>query len=173
MQVQSPTRPLPVLPGETAHTITTVPITTELVEKTLSPPDLTACVSSPQGSSLDPQGILTLYKAQIRPCMEYGALTWMSSAPTDTRRLDTVQRHALHLLGEDEITASTMSLEHRRDVATLTVCHKAWVQHTPHLTRLSLQPHPPGRMTRQAGASGDASLPFLTTPVEPLHGGHA
>ena len=24
-------------------------------------------------------GILILYKAQIRPCMEYGALTWMSS----------------------------------------------------------------------------------------------
>ena len=25
--------------------------------------------------TLDPRGILTLYKVQIRPCMEYGALT--------------------------------------------------------------------------------------------------
>ncbi|XP_050714148.1 uncharacterized protein LOC126997138 [Eriocheir sinensis] len=49
--------------------------------------------------SLDPRGILTLYKAQIRPCMEYGALSWMSSAVTHTRRLDAVQRRVLRLLG--------------------------------------------------------------------------
>ncbi|MPC54390.1 hypothetical protein E2C01_048304 [Portunus trituberculatus] len=128
---------------------------------------------------VDPRGILTLYKAQIRSCMEYGALTWMSSPSTYTRRRDAVQRRALRVLGKDEeIAASITSLEHRRDIATLTMCHKAWVQHTPHLTRLSLPPHPPGR---QAG--GGASLPLLTTPaifqsqgsasVEPLHGGHA
>ena len=101
--------------------------------------------------SLDSRGILNLYKAQIRPCMEYGALTWMSSAHTHTSRLDAVQRRALRLLGEDdENAASITSLEHRRDVATLTVCQKAQVLHTPHLTSLSLPPHPPGRMTRQA-----------------------
>ncbi|XP_045105093.1 uncharacterized protein LOC123500440 [Portunus trituberculatus] len=33
MQVECPTRPPPVLPRETAHTITSIPITTELVEK--------------------------------------------------------------------------------------------------------------------------------------------
>ena len=101
--------------------------------------------------SLDSRGILNLYKAQIRPCMEYGALTWMSSAHTHTSRLDAVQRRALRLLGEDhDDAASITSLEHRRDVATLTVCQKAQVLHTPHLTSLSLPPHPPGRMTRQA-----------------------
>ena len=42
--------------------------------------------------SLDSRGILTLYKAQIRPCMEYGALAWMSGAATHTRRLDAMQR---------------------------------------------------------------------------------
>ncbi|MPC66280.1 hypothetical protein E2C01_060427 [Portunus trituberculatus] len=103
--------------------------------------------------SLDLWGILTLYRAQICHCMEYGALTWMSSTTTHTRHLDAVKRHALHLLGKDkEITASIMSLEHRRDVATLMACHKAWVQHTPHLTCLSLPPYSLRRMTRQAGA---------------------
>lgn len=36
----------------------------------------TASVAHPpqDGRQLDPQGIMTLYKAQIQPCMEYGAL---------------------------------------------------------------------------------------------------
>ena len=32
--------------------------------------------------NLDFHGILILYKAQIRLCMEYGALTWMSNSAT-------------------------------------------------------------------------------------------
>ena len=103
--------------------------------------------------SLDSRGILTLYKAQIRPCMEYGALAWMSGAATHTRRLDAVQRRALRLLGEEaEIPASMTSLEHRRDVSALTVCHKTQVLSTPHLTQLCLPLHPAHRTTRQAQA---------------------
>ena len=57
--------------------------------------------------SLDTRDILTPYKAQIRHCMEYGALAWMSGAATHTRRLDAVQSCALRLLGEEaEIPAS-------------------------------------------------------------------
>ena len=100
--------------------------------------------------NLDSRGILTLYKAQIRPCMEYGALTWMSAATTHTRRLDAVQRRALRLLGDGEETPESItSLEHRRDVAALTVCHKTQVLHTPHLHQLRLPPHRAQRVTRQ------------------------
>ncbi|XP_050714130.1 uncharacterized protein LOC126997114 [Eriocheir sinensis] len=96
--------------------------------------------------SLDPRGILTLYKAQIRPCMEYGALSWMSSAVTHARRLDAVQRRALRLLEDEvEIPASITS-------ATLAVCHKTQVLHTPHLSRLCLTPHLAHRATRQVAA---------------------
>ena len=103
--------------------------------------------------SLDSRDILTLYKTQISPCMEYGDLTWMCRAPTHTKRLEGVQRRALRLLGEkEEMATSTTSLEHRRDMANLTVCQKVWVQHTPYLTRLNLPLHPPGRMTREAEA---------------------
>ena len=107
--------------------------------------------------SLDSRGILTLYKAQIRPCMKHSALTGMSSAPAHARRLDAVQGGALRLLMEDEeIATKITSLKHQRDVGTLAVCHKA--THTsPHLTRLSLPPHPPGGMTREAGA-GDKQV---------------
>ena len=115
-------------------------------------------------SNLDPQGILTLYKAQIRPCMEYGALTWMSSAVTHTRRLDAVQRRALRLLGDDEeITGSVTSLEHRRDVAALTVCHKTQVLHVPHLARLYSPPHHSQRATRQAAAGRRLTVPRSNT----------
>ena len=91
--------------------------------------------------------------------MEYGALKWMSSTPTHTRRLDVVQRSVLRLLGKDEeITTSITSLDRWRDVATLMVCHKAWAQHTPHLTYLSLPPHP-----RRAGAGDHQMLVFFST----------
>ena len=42
--------------------------------------------------TLDPRDILTLYKAQIRPCIGYVALTWMSSAATHTQRLDAMEQ---------------------------------------------------------------------------------
>ena len=103
--------------------------------------------------SLDSRGILTLYKAQIRPCMEYGALTWMSGAATHTRRLDAVQRRALRLLGEEtEIPSTVTSLEHRRDVSALAVYHKAQVLQATHLRQLCLPSQPSTRTTRQTEA---------------------
>lgn len=41
---------------------------------------------------LDKRGIMLLYKAQVRSYLEYGALTWMSSAATHLQRLDKVER---------------------------------------------------------------------------------
>lgn len=92
---------------------------------------------------LDSQGILTLYKAQIQPCMEDSALSWMSSAATHLQRLDAMQRRALQLVGmntkqqQEEHTGVTL-LEHRQDVLTLVVQHKARVLEVPHLSSLML-----------------------------------
>ena len=108
--------------------------------------------------TLDPRGVLTLYKAQIRPCMEYGALSWMSSAATHMRRLDAVQRRALRLVengAELHLSADVTSLEHRRDVSALVVCHKTQVQEVPHLVRLRLPPRAVRRETRAALASDE------------------
>ena len=109
---------------------------------------------------LDPHGILTLYKAQIRPCMEYGVLSWMSSATTHIQRLDAVQRRALRLVTTDEDQlqpASVTSLEHRRDVSALVVFHKTQVQRVSHLHPLRLRPRTVQRCTRNA-ASTDESV---------------
>ena len=46
---------------------------------------------------LDADGLLTLYKAQLKPIMEYAPLTWMSSVRCPLNLLDKVQRRAEHL----------------------------------------------------------------------------
>ena len=106
---------------------------------------------------LDADGLLTLYKAQVRPIMEYAPLTWMSSARCHLNLLDKVQRRAERLIsgaqqphpppqqpqqprrqqqqqGDDPVLRDT--LEHRRRVAALTVLHKAQIHQVPHLADL-------------------------------------
>ena len=96
--------------------------------------------------NLDFHGILTLYKAQIRPCMEYDVLIWMSSAITH------VQRRALRLVysNEHQQPAYILSLEHRRHMSVLVIFHKAQVQEVPHLGRLRFTPRPAQRWIRAA-----------------------
>ena len=47
---------------------------------------------------LTPDGLLTLYKAQVGQIMEYAPLTWMSSARCHLNLLDRVQRRAERLI---------------------------------------------------------------------------
>lgn len=110
---------------------------------------------------LDAEGLNTLYKAQVRPVMEYAPLTWMASARCHLNLLDKVQRRAERLINGTQhhrpsqwetqrqqqqqhphegrarpATNQLNSLEHRRRVAALTVLHKAQVGLVPHLTDL-------------------------------------
>ncbi len=108
--------------------------------------------------SLDSRGILTLYKAQIRPCLEYGALSWMSGAATHMQKLDAVQRRALRLVAtedDQQPPSPVTSLDHRRDVSQLVVCHKAQVQGVPHLIPLRPSPRAVQRHTRTALCSDE------------------
>ena len=71
---------------------------------------------------LDPKGNSMVYKAFIRPCLEYAHLTWMGAAPSHLEHLDAVQRAAAHLIGEDGPELD--SLDHRRRVGALTYLYK-------------------------------------------------
>ena len=102
---------------------------------------------------LDPKGLLTLYKAQVRPHLEYASHSWLSSAPTHLSKLDKIQRRALRLIQEDFPDLSLDTLEHRRDVGALTVFHKAQVQRMPHLTSLRLPTRPVHWSTRTVQSS--------------------
>ncbi|XP_045121812.1 uncharacterized protein LOC123510597 [Portunus trituberculatus] len=110
---------------------------------------------------LDADGLLTLYKAQVRPIMEYAPLTWMSSARSHLTLLDKVQRRAERLISnarqqhlprqpwrqrqqqqqqqqqrQEDRQVLRDTLDHRRKVAALTVLHKAQIQNVPHLADL-------------------------------------
>ncbi|XP_042856530.1 uncharacterized protein LOC122243115 [Penaeus japonicus] len=102
---------------------------------------------------LDPQGILTLYKSQIRPHLEYASLAWSSAAPTNLSRLDKIEKRALGLIQDATNPSYIDSLEHRRDVGALTVLHKAQVQQMPHLLSLRLPPIVRERSTRTVQSS--------------------
>ena len=111
---------------------------------------------------LDRTGRLLLYKAQIRPYLEYAALSWMSCAASHIKKLDCIQRRALRLVDaadpptQPEHESQLDSLEHRRDVAGLVVFHKAMVQKIPHLAGLRQPPRVTTQSTRTVLNSGDA-----------------
>ena len=107
---------------------------------------------------LDARGLQTLYRAQVRPFLEYAPLAWMSTPKSYLTRLDKVQLRAQQLIAEtpsDEnyIAVPDVPLEHRRDVAILTVMHKAQIQRVTHLQDLQLPTRRPQRTTRSVLSS--------------------
>ncbi|KAG0712090.1 hypothetical protein GWK47_002146 [Chionoecetes opilio] len=116
-------------------------------------------------SFLDRGGKLLLYKAQIRPYLEYVSISWMSCAasqlggwtassvePCDWWMLQTPPDPPAQF----EPVSPLDSLEHRRNVAALVVFHKAQVQGVPHLAGLRQPPRIATRSTRTVLTSGDA-----------------
>nr|CAH7732243.1 unnamed protein product [Callosobruchus chinensis] len=57
-----------------------------------------------------PSNLLTLYKAQIRPSLEYCSHIWGAAAPTTLSILDTVQRRAIRLIGDPALTCHLQPL---------------------------------------------------------------
>nr|CAH7752703.1 unnamed protein product [Callosobruchus chinensis] len=63
-----------------------------------------------------PSNLLTLYKAQISPSLEYCSHIWGATAPTTLSILDVVQRRAIRLIGDPALTCHLQPLSHRRAV---------------------------------------------------------
>ena len=66
-----------------------------------------------------PSSLLTLYKAQIRPCLEYGSHLWMGASKHSIATLDAIQKRAIKLIGDPTLTNSLDSLAHRRTISAL------------------------------------------------------
>nr|CAH7717529.1 unnamed protein product [Callosobruchus chinensis] len=66
-----------------------------------------------------PSNLLTLYKAQIRPSLEYCSHIWGAAAPTTLTILDAVQKRAIRLIGDPALTCHLQPLSHRRAVGDL------------------------------------------------------
>nr|CAH7735143.1 unnamed protein product [Callosobruchus chinensis] len=66
-----------------------------------------------------PSNLLTLYKAQIRPSLEYCSHIWVAAAPTTLSILDAVQRRTIRLIGDQALTCHLQPLSRRRAVGDL------------------------------------------------------
>nr|CAH7718999.1 unnamed protein product [Callosobruchus chinensis] len=63
-----------------------------------------------------PPNLLTLYKAQISPSLEYCSHIWGAAATTTLSILDAVERRAIRLIGDLALTCHLQPLSHRRGV---------------------------------------------------------
>ena len=68
-----------------------------------------------------PTHLLTLYKAQIRSCLEYCSHLWRGASKHLLNTLDAIQRRAIRLLGDPALTDTLDSIAHRRSVSTLSL----------------------------------------------------
>nr|CAH7731225.1 unnamed protein product [Callosobruchus chinensis] len=68
--------------------------------------------------------LLTLYKAQIRPSLEYCSHIWGAAAPTTLSILDAVQRRAIRLNGDPALTCHLQPLSQRRAVGDLSLLYR-------------------------------------------------
>lgn len=116
----------------------------------------------------DAKGTEVLYKAQVRPLMEYSPLAWSSCPPSYLATLDRVQARAQRLIqrtGPQYARGSLQPLQERRDVAGLCVMFKAHNLNTPHLAALKLPAPPtPIHSTRAAPHRQEqVAVPFSRT----------
>nr|CAH7764711.1 unnamed protein product [Callosobruchus chinensis] len=58
--------------------------------------------------------LLTIYKAQIRPSLDYCSHIWGAAAPTTLSILDAVQRRAIRLIVDPALTCHLQPFSHRR-----------------------------------------------------------
>nr|CAH7744696.1 unnamed protein product [Callosobruchus chinensis] len=71
-----------------------------------------------------PSNFLTLYKAQIRPSLEYCSHIWGAASPTTLCLPDAVQRMAIRLISDPALTCHLQPLSHRRAVDDLSLFYR-------------------------------------------------
>lgn len=115
---------------------------------------------------LDAKGLELLYKAQVRSSLEYACLAWGGAANKHLALLDKVQDRAARLIRNSELglQPALHTLQHRRDVAGLTVMFKVQQQRVPHLQALR-QPARHAEVTTRAvtRAPGELHQPRCRT----------
>ena len=120
---------------------------------------------------LTPAGRTTVYKAFVRPVMEYAPLVWMGAAKSHLQRLNNVQRRTLHAFGPG---AHLPSLAIRRTVASLACLYKLhYLPGPPQLLsvlppRLIIATNPRTRSEHGAVSGNDQQLQHQLPASAPL-----
>ena len=77
---------------------------------------------------LTPESILYLYKATIRPCMEYCCHLWAGAPAHILNLLDRIQNRVCNMIGP-QLSLKLQPLSHRRNVASLSLFYKYFHGH--------------------------------------------
>ena len=76
-----------------------------------------------------PCQLLTMYKSQIRPSLEYFSHVWGGAPSSSLHLLDIVQPKAIRLVNNPSLTTSLQSLSHHRLVADLSIFYRFFHAH--------------------------------------------
>ena len=76
---------------------------------------------SSTGGYFSPAQLLTIYKSQIRPSLEYCSHFWGGAPKSSLHLPDRVQSKSIHLINNPNLTNSLQSLSNRRLVADLSI----------------------------------------------------
>ncbi|MBM6549304.1 reverse transcriptase family protein [Streptococcus dysgalactiae subsp. equisimilis] len=68
--------------------------------------------------------LLTLYKAQIRPTLDYCSHVWGGAPSFSLSLLDRIQRKAIRLIADTSLTSTLQPLAHRRAVSSLSLFYR-------------------------------------------------
>ena len=100
-----------------------------------------------------------LQEEQLSTKTEYACLSWMSASPTVLNQ-HSIQQKALRIIGVDQVTACReLGLQHRREVAAVTVLYKMHTSHCPRdLQALLPNPYTSRRTTRASSSMPDHAV---------------
>ena len=76
-----------------------------------------------------PSQLLTIYKSQIHPSLEYCSHVWGGAPKSSLHLLDRVQSKAIHFINNPDLTNSLQSLSHRRLVADHSIFYRYFHGH--------------------------------------------
>lgn len=98
--------------------------------------------------------LMTLYKAQVRPSMEYCCHIWGGAPASVLHILDRIQNKAIRLINEESLTTSLQSLSHRRTVSSLCLFYRYFNRLcSDELAATVPPPYHYGRTTRLSSSS--------------------
>nr|CAH7762924.1 unnamed protein product [Callosobruchus chinensis] len=114
-----------------------------------------------------PSNLLTLYKAQIRPSLEYCSHIWGAAAPTTLSILNAVQRRAIRLIGDPALTCNLQPLFHRRAVGDLLLFYRYSKGFcSSELTSIFPPVSKPARCTRRTSSSHPKAVVLHSSRTE-------
>ena len=111
-----------------------------------------------------PSQLLTIYKSQVRPSLEYCSHVWGVAPKSSLHLLDRVQSKAIRLINNPNLTNSLQSLSHRHLVADLPIFYRYFQGHCSQEIK-NIIPDPVRRV--RTTRSSTYSHPFQVTLPNP------